>query len=1537
MWESNAASTPETPEDLLVAEIVQRASEKLRRGEPVDLKALLAEHPQHASRLKRLLPTIEALAAIDESRPAAVESATGAERFSTIGDYQIVREIAHGGMGIVYEARQVALNRRVALKVLPFATAIDPRALARFKQESLAAAQLDHPHIVPVYGVGVDRGIHYYAMRYIEGQSLAQVIAEMRGGVEKANESKGSKSKENPASGGRKSAGEVNDQSGSNSELEDPQATRVYPVYVSGGAGGTSSNGEIENGNFACAEDAPGVASNLRADPPDAAGGLGTRAASTDPKSGRPKSSSTLAQRAAGISTDRAANRPEFYRAVARLGIQAAEALDYAHQNGVLHRDVKPGNLLLDEGGQLYITDFGLARVESETNLTRTGDLMGTLRYMSPEQATAARGLIDQRTDVYSLGATLYELLTLRPVFTAEDRAVLLKQIAENDPVPPRMIERLIPVELETILLKCLEKEPSRRYATAQALADDLTRYLGEQPILARSSGLAERVKRWARRHKPLVGAIAVLTALTTLLAGGTVYERVEQRTNLVNDLLEEAAVLRGDARTKADDLAAWGTAVTAARRAEAAAIAGPTRGIQRMRAIALRKDLETEEAAATARVTFAERDRKLLDDLQSAKDLVVSSNDLGPWFWNARETAQAYSSAFRDYGIDLERLDAGSVADLIKPRPFRQELLLALLDWSLLCSDKGDHTRKQLLQIAESVATTGPMWERLLVLAISKQDPGQLEKLADEFLDSDTPADALRLLGASLLWLNRHEVAVRVLTKTQEKQPDDFWTNVGLGVAHLNSARPQNSKAAQYLMAAVALRPDSPGAQLNLGIALDVPDAQIGRYRRVLELDPTLPFAHHNIGVALDKKGDLDGAIAEYHKELELNPVNARSHSYLARAYCNQGKFEAAVAHGQRAVELVRQYGRPVPSDFHLNVGYAFHRWGHLALAIAEYQKALEIDPQAARPATNLARALEESGDRARAVLVLRRAVALNPKNATVHFQLGKVLGDAGERSEAIDEYRRAIELAPTFAAAHNNLGISLGEQGDLEAGTAHCRLAFALEPLAPNLWSLLGKLHDKGAESEALAVSNGFIERQGARFGARARSANTLESWIRFDTQLTDIIVNGAPAPEGAADKLLLAQRAVVRHMYGRAAGWYREAFAEDPHLADDGSLHYRYNAACAASLAGTASDRRVSDERPDWRAQALEWLCADFRELDQRATEATARTPRATQRRAQILATLAHWEKDPDLAGIRDANHLAELPDAEHAAFEAIWRDVRSLTGKLNPDDAEDHNRLGMALVEMGNFNGAIDEFRRALELEPDLVDAHNNLGKALRQKGDLDSAISQFRRVVELAPAFVPAQKCLEEIDHYVRLRKRLIEFFVAGAEPESAGELLELAEFAIINWHLSTLAARWFGEAFSKDPRLADDVKPGPGMIAGPRYNAACAAALASVERATWRAKSVDWLNAELQSLERLASTIRSQSPSHPNLRTLLVSTLGHWQTDSDLAEIREPEHLTSLPEAQREAAEALWRDVRELLASLQPPAMPSKAGAVKSE
>jgi serine/threonine protein kinase len=306
---------------------------------------------------------------------------------------------------VVYEAEQLSLRRRVALKVLPFAGMLDPRQLQRFRNEAQAAACLHHGNIVPVYFVGCERGTHFYAMQLIEGQTLAAMIREMTRPKDKYE------------------AGEP----------------RVVPLPAPSGT---------------------------------------TLAAKAD-------------------STARSGSGRDYFRRVAELGVQAAEALDYAHQMGVVHRDVKPSNLMLDGRGTLWVTDFGLAQMQhGEGELTLTGDLVGTLRYMSPEQTMGKRAPIDQRTDVYSLGVTLYEMLTLRSAFVGQCRQELLRQVAFEEPKVPRRINKAIPTELETIVLKAMEKKPADRYATAQELADDLQHWLEDKAIRARQPTLVQRAGR---------------------------------------------------------------------------------------------------------------------------------------------------------------------------------------------------------------------------------------------------------------------------------------------------------------------------------------------------------------------------------------------------------------------------------------------------------------------------------------------------------------------------------------------------------------------------------------------------------------------------------------------------------------------------------------------------------------------------------------------------------------------------------------------------------------------------------------------------------------------------------------------------------------------------------------------------------------------------------------------------------------------------------------------------------------------------------
>jgi hypothetical protein len=394
----------------------------LDRGEAPPKEDFLSRYPHIAPTLAECLDGLNFLHSAGPrlQSPAGAVAAAAApiQPEGTLGDFRIVREIGRGGMGVVYEAVQISLGRRVALKVLPFAGTLDARQLQRFENEARAAAQLHHANIVPVFAVGCDRGVHYYAMQLIDGRSLEAVIDHLR---------------QTP----RPAAPEADTLAG---------AASVTQQSVQGKA---------------------------------------------------------------------------FFRSVATIGAQAAEALEYAHQMGVVHRDVKPANLLLDGRGNLWVADFGLARVQSCPAITSPGELVGTLRYLSPEQAVG-NPVIDPRSDVYSLGATLYELLTQQPAFGARDRQACLRQILEEEPTAPRRLNKAVPPELETIVLKAMAKLPEERYSSAKELADDLRRFLDDQPVLARRPGLRERAAKWAWRHRRFVAATILGLAATVVVLGAT-------------------------------------------------------------------------------------------------------------------------------------------------------------------------------------------------------------------------------------------------------------------------------------------------------------------------------------------------------------------------------------------------------------------------------------------------------------------------------------------------------------------------------------------------------------------------------------------------------------------------------------------------------------------------------------------------------------------------------------------------------------------------------------------------------------------------------------------------------------------------------------------------------------------------------------------------------------------------------------------------------------------------------------------------------
>ncbi|HTU21669.1 MAG TPA: protein kinase [Gemmataceae bacterium] len=448
--------------EVLAEEFVAR----YRRGERPALSEYIDAHPELAAEIRELFPALvmmEELAPSDSGSAAAATIAASEQPRLSLGDYRLLREIGRGGMGVVYEAEQLSLGRRVALKVLHRHAAADSTIRQRFHREARAAAQLHHTNIVPVFEVGENQEVCWYAMQLILGQGLDQIIEELRQHHESLN-------------GERPAAPRTN---------VSPALSQVTQALVSG--------------QFAC----PDLDASTPPPAPPQVSPDSTEAAH-------------VANRTELSVVDSAGG--QYYRSVARIGRQAAEALAYAHTRVIIHRDIKPSNLLLDAAGVVWITDFGLAKTQDHS-LTTTGDIVGTLRYMAPERF---QGEGDERADVYGLGLTLYELLVLRPAFVERDRLQLIDRIKNQEPPRPRALDRRIPRDLETIILKAIDKEAKRRYASAEALAEDLRRFLADEPIRARRTSELERLRLWGRRNPAVASLLGVVFLLLVCLTIGS-------------------------------------------------------------------------------------------------------------------------------------------------------------------------------------------------------------------------------------------------------------------------------------------------------------------------------------------------------------------------------------------------------------------------------------------------------------------------------------------------------------------------------------------------------------------------------------------------------------------------------------------------------------------------------------------------------------------------------------------------------------------------------------------------------------------------------------------------------------------------------------------------------------------------------------------------------------------------------------------------------------------------------------------------------
>jgi len=789
----------------------------------------------------------------DSASEAVAQSA--AMTLPEVPGYDQLELIGSGGMGVVYKARQIALNRVVAIKMLLARGYTGTRHLERFKREAAVVAALRHPNIVQVYDAGDHDGFPFFAMEYVEGGNLSQVVAGM------------------PQPAGK---------------AADMLATLARAVHV-------------------------------------------------------------------------------------------------AHVNSTVHRDLKPANILCTSDGILKITDFGLARTledNERTHLTLEGTPVGTPSYMSPEQALGKTEL-GPAVDTYALGAILYEMLTGRPPFRGESPLETQRQVISVEPIPPTRLNPRTPRDLQTICLKCLEKAPEHRYATAMELAQDLDRFLRGEPITARPVSPPERVVRWLRR-KPTAAALAGATVVAGLLGLALLVGSLHASQRRA----ATAQALQGDLReiVELENARDWEKVEVVLARAEGRLAEGS--------AAELRPDID-----------------RAASDMRLAKQLEHIRTHRTPLLGGIPDKAagdRAYEAAFRDSNLGIND-SAESVAERIMASPLRRTLVEGLDDWAVCAIYP--HRRAWCLEIAQLVDPGPDGWGRRLRDAGAWEDHAALAEVG--------VAAPIELLPVSLLVAVAERLqdldgdAVELLKRVDRERPGDFGVNFRLGFALMTQQKPADAVA--YYRAALAIKPGVVVCD-NLASALRAsgkPDEAIVYCERAIRMDPNYAPAHSNLGLALKAQGKLDLAIDCFRRALEINPEFAPAHSNLAIALKKKGDVAGAMEHYEKSARLA-----PDAIEPRYNLGLLLAHEGRLDEAIGRFQEVIRIKPNMAVAHSELGSAYLDQDRWDEAISEFRKAIELDPQDPLSHSGLGKALLEANENlGEAMNAFERALALNPDLA----------------------------------------------------------------------------------------------------------------------------------------------------------------------------------------------------------------------------------------------------------------------------------------------------------------------------------------------------------------------------------------------------------------------------------------------------------------------------------------------------------------------------------------